>query len=279
MRRRKLGRKLRQLREAAGVTAERAAERIGGDKSKISRQENGRQGVSKLELEALFVLYGVEDEKLMTALNTLAREGRRKSWWAPYGQMLTEPFQEQMSIESDAVRIFLFQPLLMPGLFQTPEYAETAIRGVDGTASDEQVKSFIDIRMARQDILREKGPQVVCVLDEAVLRRTVGGPEVMADQLQKLIDLNNPPRFTIQVIPFGQGWHAGLDGSFCIFSYPDPMDLDVVSLDYLDGLMYLEEDDTVERYKLAFDQLRASALPSQQSMDLIARVMRDLNEM
>ncbi|MFF2020966.1 helix-turn-helix domain-containing protein [Streptomyces sp. NPDC058171] len=278
VRRRRLGGKLRQLREAAGVTAEQAAERIGGDKSKISRQENGRQGVSKLELEALFVLYRVEDEKLMTALNTLAREGRRKSWWASYSDLLAEPFQEQMTIESDAVRVFLFQPLLVPGLFQTREYAEESIRGVETSASDEQIDSYVAVRMARQDILREKGPQVVCLLDEAVLRRTVGGPKVMAKQLQKLIELNNPAQLTIQVIPFGQGWHAGLDGAFSIFSYPDPMDLDVVSLAYLDGLLYLEEDGPVERYKLAFDQLRASALSSRQSMELIARVMRDLNK-
>lgn len=278
VRRRRLGGELKRLREAAGIKMEQAAERIGGDKSKISRQENGRQGVSKLEVEALADLYGVEDQKLRTALITMAREGRRKSWWAQYSDILPEMFQEQLSIESDAVRILLFQPLLVPGLLQTREYAEESIRGVEKTASDEQIELYVSVRMGRQEILRENAPQVVCLLDEAVLRRTVGGPKTMAAQLQKLIELNNPPRLSIQVIPFGQGWHAGLDGAFSIFSYPDPMDLDVVRLEYLDGALYLEEDGPVERYQLAFDQLRASALPSRQSMDLISQTARDLNK-
>ncbi|MFI0864849.1 helix-turn-helix domain-containing protein [Streptomyces smyrnaeus] len=278
VRRRRLGGELRRLREAAGISSEQAAERIGGDKSKISRQENGRQGITKLEIEALLELYGVEDAKLKTALTTLAREGRRKSWWAPFSDILPERFQEHLSIESDAARMLVFQPLLVPGLLQTREYAEESIRSVEKEATEEQVESYVSVRMARQDILsKENPPQFVCLLDEAAIRRPIGGPKVMAAQLEKLVELNNPPRISIQVIPFGQGWHAGLDGAFTIFSYPDPMDLDVVSLGYLDGLLYLEEDGSVERYQLAFDQLRASALPSRQSMDLIARAARDLS--
>jgi hypothetical protein len=257
---------------------EDAAERIGGDKPKISRQENGRQGIGKLEIEALLGLYGVEDERLKAALIALAKAGRRKGWWAQYSDMLGELFQEQLSIESDASRIHLFQPLLVPGLLQTREYAEESIRQVEKSASEDQIDSYVTLRMDRQEILRrDKAPQVVCVLDEGVLRRAVGGPKVMAAQLQKLIEVNEPPQLSIQVIPFGQGWHAGLDGAFSVFSHPDPMDLDVVRLEYLDGVLYLEEDEPVERYKLAFDQLRASALSSRQSRTLISQVARDLN--
>lgn len=250
---------------------EDAAERIGGDKPKISRQENGRQGVSKLEIEALLALYGVDDERLRTALTTIAREGRRKGWWAQYNGILTAGFQERLSIESDAVRIHAFQPLLVPGLLQTVEYATETIRSVDRDATKEEIQSYVEVRRNRQEILaRDNAPQYVCVLDEAVLRREIGGPVVMAGQLQKLMEINNPPRLTIQVVPFGQGWHAGLDGAFNIYSYPDPMDLDVVNLEYLDGALYLEEDEPVDRYKLAFDGLRASALASRQSMKLIS---------
>ncbi|MEU6731782.1 helix-turn-helix transcriptional regulator [Streptomyces physcomitrii] len=275
VRRRKLGGELRRLREAAGVSLEQAAERIGGEKSKISRQETGRQGVRKLELEALFELYSVTDERLKTALTTLSRESRRKNWWASYGDILGEEFQERLSIESEAVRAQLFQPLLVPGRLQTRAYAEVLIRGAGQGADNAYIESLIDLRTERQRVLQEKEPQVVCLLDEGVLRRAIGGPEVMKGQLQKLLDVNNPPMLSIQVVPFGQGWHAGLDGPF---SYPDPMDLDVVGIEYLDGVRYLEEDEPVERYKLAFDQLRASALPSKQSMDLITQVMRDLKK-
>ncbi|MFC8697860.1 MULTISPECIES: helix-turn-helix domain-containing protein [Streptomyces] len=276
VRRRRLGAELKRLREKAGVRMEEAAERIGGDKPKISRQENGRQGVSKLEIEALLALYGVSDERLRTALTTLAREGRRKGWWAQYSDILPAGFQERLSIESDAARILTFQPMLVPGLLQTVEYATEVIRSVDKDVTEEERDSYIEVRKARQEIFtRDNPPQYVCLLDEAVLRREVGGPAVMAAQLDKILEMNNPPKLTIQVVPFSQGWHAGADGAFNIYSYPDPMDLDVVNLDYLDGALYLEEDQPVGRYQLAFDELRATALASRQSMELISAVKRE----
>lgn len=255
---------------------EDAAERIGGDKPKISRQENGRQGVSKLEIEALLELYGVSDERLRTALTTLAREGRRKGWWAQYSDILPAGFQERLSIESDAARILTFQPMLVPGLLQTVEYATEVIRSVDKDVTEEERNSYIEVRRSRQEIFaRDNPPQYVCLLDEAVLRREVGGPAVMAAQLDKILLMSNPPRLTIQVVPFAQGWHAGADGAFNIYSYPDPMDLDVVNLDYLDGALYLEEDQPVERYQLAFDELRAAALATRHSMELVSAVKRE----
>ncbi|WP_275426494.1 helix-turn-helix transcriptional regulator [Streptomyces sp. CS131] len=276
VRRRRVGAELKRLREKAGVKMEEAAERIGGDKPKISRQENGRQGVSKLEIEALLALYGVSDERLRTALTTLAREGRRKGWWAQYSDILPAGFQERLSIESDAARILTFQPMLVPGLLQTVEYATEVIRSVDKDVTEGERDSYIEVRKARQEIFtRDNPPQYVCLLDEAVLRREVGGPAVMVAQLDKILEMNNPPKLTIQVVPFSQGWHAGADGAFNIYSYPDPMDLDVVNLDYLDGALYLEEDQPVGRYQLAFDELRATALASRQSMELISAVKRE----
>ncbi|MEU0355562.1 helix-turn-helix domain-containing protein [Streptomyces cyaneofuscatus] len=276
VRRRRLGAELKRLRERAGVSMEDAAERIGGDKPKISRQENGRQGVSKLEIEALLALYGVSDDRLRTALTTLAREGRRKGWWAQYGDILTAGFQEWLSIESDAARILAFQPMLVPGLLQTVEYATEVIRCAEKDATQEERDSYIEVRKVRQEIFaRDNPPQYVCLLDEAVLRREVGGPAVMAAQLARILEVNNPPKLTIQVVPFGQGWHAGVHGPFNIYNYPDPMDLDVVNLDYLDGALYLEEDDSVKRYQFAFDELRATALTTRQSMELVSTVRRE----
>ncbi|MFE9253461.1 helix-turn-helix domain-containing protein [Streptomyces sp. NPDC007088] len=276
VRRRKLGSEFKRLREAAGVKMDDAAERIGGDKSKISRQENGRQGMNKLEAEALLDLYGVEDERLRTALITMAREGRRKGWWAQYSDILQARLEEQISIESDAAKILAFQSLLIPGLFQTAEYATEVIRSFDkGMSSEKELDSLISVRMTRQEIFqRVNAPHHVCILDEAVLRREIGGPGVMAAQLDKLIEVSNPPKLTIQVIPFGQGWHPGLSGPYTIYSYPDPMELDVVKIGYLDGSLFLEEDAAVERFRLAFDELRASAQPVRQSLELIRTVAR-----
>ncbi|MFC8726736.1 helix-turn-helix domain-containing protein [Streptomyces bacillaris] len=276
VRRRRLGAELKRLREKAGVSMEDAAERIGGDKPKISRQENGRQGVSKLEIEALLELYRVSDDRLRTALTTLAREGRRKGWWAQYGDILTAGFQEWLSIESDAARILAFQPMLVPGLLQTVEYGMEVIRCAEKDATQAKRDSYLEVRKVRQEIFaRDNPPQYVCLLDEAVLRREVGGPAVMAAQLARILEVNNPPKLTIQVVPFGQGWHAGMHGPFNIYNYPDPMDLDVVNLDYLDGALYLEEDDSVKRYQLAFDELRGTALNTPQSIELVSSVQRE----
>ncbi|WP_445278050.1 DUF5753 domain-containing protein, partial [Streptomyces sp. DSM 41033] len=143
---------------------------------------------------------------LRTALTTLAREGRRKGWWAQYSDILTAGFQEWLSIESDAARILAFQPMLVPGLLQTVEYATEVIRCDEKDATQAERDSYLEVRKVRQQIFaRDHPPQYVCLLDEAVLRREVGGPAVMAAQLARILEVNNPPKLTIQVVPFGQG--------------------------------------------------------------------------
>ncbi|MFD7507922.1 helix-turn-helix domain-containing protein [Streptomyces sp. NPDC059853] len=274
---RRLGGKLRRLREAAGVRMEDAARRIDADKPKISRIENGLASIRRLELEALLSLYGVSDEQVVTAMVAMAKQTRRKGWWHQYSQDLHPHFEERMDLEDDAARILAFQPLLVPGLLQTTEYARSVIRSAERTATEAEVEHWVEMRMARQAILRRAtAPQLVCLLDEAVLHRRVGGASALKGQLDRLLEINSPPDLSIQVIPFGQGWHAGLDGGFSVYSYPDPLHLDVVTVDYLDGALYLEDDASVGRYHRAFDQLRASALSSRQSMSLISRLSRDL---
>ena len=277
IRRRRLGAELKRLRDAAKVSMDDVAERIGGDKSKISRIENGRQGVHKLELEAMLELYGVHEERLRTALATLSRESRKKGWWQQYGDALGPDLQNHLSMEADVARIHAYQPLLIPGLLQTADYARSVHQSANKAASEDEIESFVSVRMARQEILQGESPtQYICTLDEAVLHRMIGGRKVLEGQLRRLLDVSNPPELSIQVIPFDQGWHAGLQGAFSIFSYPDPMDLDIVSVEYLDGSLFLEEDAAVGKYRLAVDQLRASALSSRHTRDLISRLLRDL---
>ncbi|MDJ0463119.1 helix-turn-helix transcriptional regulator [Streptomyces sp. H27-C3] len=278
VRRRRLGAELKRLREASNVSMDHAGEHIDGDKTKISRIENARQGIRPLELKALFALYAVEDEKLKTALLTLAREGKRKSWWQQYDEILSPHFQERLTLEADAVRVLAFQPVVVPGLLQIKGYAADVLRGASHPLTPEQIDAEVELRLERQSIFdREAPPQYVCILDEAILRREIGGPKVMAEQLQHLQEANDHSSISVQVIPNAHGSHAGFSGAFTVYSYPDPMELDVVGLDYLDGSLYLEEDGPVERYRRAFDQLRAAALSSRQSMDLISQVMRDLH--
>lgn len=276
----RLGSELRRLREEACVDTGTAVERLGGGRSKLSKIETGKQPVTKAELEVLLNLYGVVDSKVITALDALRATRRRPGWWDQYGALVGPQLRERLTIERDAVKIFCYQPLLIPGLLQTPEYARTVNLGVERDASEEQIESLTQMRMARQEILRrESPPQYVCILDEAVLRRTVGGAAVMGAQLKHLLGMISPPQVSVQVVPFNQGWHAGLDGPFTVYAYPDPMNLDVVALEYLDGALYLEENRAVDRYRLAFDELRAAALSSRQSIEMISRIARDLEKM
>ncbi|WP_059048247.1 helix-turn-helix domain-containing protein [Streptomyces acidiscabies] len=276
VRRRRLGAELKRLCEAAGVSMDDAGEHIDGDKTKISRIENGRQGIRPLEIKALFDRFGVEDEKLKTALLTLAREAKRKGWWQQYGDTLRPDFQELLALEWDAARIHTFQAMVVPGLLQTSAYAEAINRGTSRRSTEEEIQNLVRLRMERQSIFeREEPPQYLCILDEAVLHHEVGGSLVMAGQLRRLLEVGERPGLSVQVVPYAQGGYVGLEGPFTIYSYPEHMALDVVGLNYLDGALYLEEDGSVERYRRAFDQVRAAALSSRQSMDLISQLARD----
>ncbi|WP_245002656.1 helix-turn-helix domain-containing protein [Streptomyces albidoflavus] len=277
VRKKRLGAELRRLREEAGITAAVAGEAIDGDKTKMSRIETGRQGIRPLELKTLLDLYKVEP-KLRDALLALQRQSKQKGWWSKHSDTLKPQFEERLTLESDATRIYAYQSQIVPGLLQTPRYAEAAIRGVaEKRASDDEVKSLVDLRIARQDIFdSDEAPQYLCILDESVLHRKVGGPAVAAEQLRNLIRMTTRPGIVVQVIPFGQGAYPGMDGPFTVYSYPDPMELDVVGLDYLDGGLYLEESSAVERYRSAFDHLRSAALSSRESMHVIERLAHGL---
>ncbi|MHC5906125.1 helix-turn-helix domain-containing protein [Streptomyces sp. S6] len=278
VRRRRLGAELKRLHEEARVSMDDAGEHIDGDKTKISRIENGRQGIRPLEIKALLALFGVQDEKVQTALLTLAREAKQKGWWRQYKarEPLPDRFEERLTLEWDAVRIYAFQGAVVPGLLQTEAYAESVIRATSKRATEEQVQEAVSFRMRRQGIFdRPESPKYFCILDQAALHHEVGGPKVMAQQLWKLIEASERPGISVQVIPFEQGGYSSMDRAFTIYSYPEEMALDVVGMEYHGGALYLEEDDAVEGYKTVFDHVRTSALSSRQSMELIAQTARD----
>ncbi|MFE7115606.1 helix-turn-helix domain-containing protein [Streptomyces sp. NPDC057654] len=278
-RRRRLGAELKARREAAKVTPQAAAKAIHGDNSKISRVENGRHRVTRLELETLLNLYGVKDDKLREWLIALSAEGRKRSWWRQHSDALPDAFKELLMLESDAARIAAYQSEVVPGLLQTKEYATAVISGAASQLTKEEVEFYVNLRIERHAIFqRENPPRYLCIVQEGVLRQAVGGSRVMAAQLRHLIDLSHPPEMTIQVIPFSQGASTATGGSFVLYSYPDPMDLDIVQVEYLDGALYLEEDKTVEKYRNSLEGLRASALSSRQTIELISSIARDFDE-
>jgi transcriptional regulator with XRE-family HTH domain len=272
-----LGAALKEARERAGVTPEQAARAIHGDKPKISRIETGRHRVSRLELETLLDLCQVDDSKTREWLVALSTEGQRRSWWRRHGDVLEQDFKELLTLEEDAERISAFQTQVLPGLVQTKNYATSVIRSSDPTLSAEQLEFFADFRLQRQAVLeKDAPPRYLCIVTEGVLRQQVGGPEVMAEQLHHLLKISNRPNVTVRVIPFEQPGYTGTSGSFVLYSYPDPLDLDVVQVEYLDGALYLEEDESVRKYRHSLDLLRSSALPAAESIDLISKIARDL---
>ncbi|MGW1075646.1 DUF5753 domain-containing protein [Streptomyces sp. NPDC002537] len=276
--RRKLGAELRTLREAAAVSVEEAATAIHGDRTKISRQETGRHRVTRLELETLFTLYKCEDEQLRQWLIALSAQGGGRAWWRQHGESFRDGFKEMLTLESDAARIAAFQPRVVPGLLQTQEYAAAVITDSAMELPPEGIDFYVDIRMSRQSIfLRGNPPKYTAIMAEGVLHQQIGGPDTLADQLRHLVTLSETPEITLKVIPFSQSAFTNTGGGpFVLYSYPDPLDFDVVQVAYLHGDLYSEEDETVTKYRKAFERLQATALPPEQSVELISSISRDL---
>lgn len=277
MRQRRLGAELRRLREEANVSQRDAGEALDGGQAKVSKIENGRQRVTRLELLALLDLYQVADTSLRDFLVELARQSRTKGWWHQYGGALTASSQEMVALETECDRMITYENMVLPGLLQTPEYAAALIRGLEPQLTDEQVQLYVNVRMERQKIFaRPEPPQFVCLLDEALLHRPIGGDEVMAAQLRSLISTSRRPKTVIQVVPLSHAVHPGVSGRFRAFFHTTPTMFDVVEVPHWEGNLYLEEPTHVESFRLVFDDIRAAALSSQASMELITRVASQL---
>ncbi|MFG2026833.1 helix-turn-helix domain-containing protein [Streptomyces sp. NPDC048825] len=273
VRRRKLGAELRALRTRAGLTSGEAARRVGWHQSKVSRIETGRSGVKAADIRRLLDAYDVRDPELLELLVVLAGaygDGRHR-WWNAYRGLLPPTYRDFISLESQAGAMRTLENSVVPGLLQTPEYAREVTRAALDGLPDGKVDALVEVRLARQEVLRSETPlRLSAVLDEGVLRRSVGGPEVMARQLRRLRDAARLPHVRIQVLPFGVGAHVGVTGPFVIFSFSTTSDLDVVVLDHLTSSLYLEREEDVQAYTEAFNSLQIHALSPEDSLDFIA---------
>ncbi|MFE1752997.1 helix-turn-helix domain-containing protein [Streptomyces anandii] len=275
VRRRKLGAELRALRAGAGLTSGQAARLVGWHQSKVSRIETGASGVKPADVRLLLDAYAVRDAQLRELLLVLAGSedgGGRDHWWHAYRGVLPPAYRDFISLESQASAMRTLETSVVPGLLQTPEYARAVTRAAVEGLDDERLDALVEVRLARQDVLRAEQPlRLSAVLDEAVLRREIGGPEVMSRQLERLAEAARLPQVRLQVLPFGSGAHIGLTGPFVIFSFSNTSDLDVVVLDHLTSSLYLERKEDLEAYTEAFDALRRHALSPEDSFDFIAR--------
>jgi transcriptional regulator with XRE-family HTH domain len=276
VRRRRLALELRRLREAARLTCEEVAEHLECSASKISRVETGRVSVSPRDVRDMLELYGVPPPQ-RDSLVQLARDSRQKGWWHAYSDTIHPQFATYVGLESAASEIRVYEVNLIPGLLQTEDYARTIIKAGMMNGSHEDVERRVALRMARQPaLIRDDPPMLWTVVDEAALRRRVGGAELMRAQLEHVLELSGLKNVAMQVIPFGAGAHPAMGRPFVILVFPERIDTDVVYLEDLTSAFYLEDVDEVDRYNVFFNHLRATALSFEDSAALVTSVLKNL---
>jgi transcriptional regulator with XRE-family HTH domain len=254
-----LGSQLRRLREAADITPDQAGYAIRASRSKISRMENARVAIKPRDVMDLLTLYGVTDEQARSRFLNLAKESSRPDWWAKYSDVLPDWFENYLGLESASTTIRTFEIQFVHGLFQTEDYARAVTRLGHQTAPATEIARRVGLRVKRQDLLaRADPPRLWSVMDEAVLRRPVGGTAVMRGQLHRLIEVAKMPQVTLQVVPFARGGHAGASGSFTVLRFEEQYLPDVVYIEQLTGAVYLEQRSDVEHYLEVMDQLSSN---------------------
>jgi transcriptional regulator with XRE-family HTH domain len=276
VRRRRLALELRRLREAARLTCEEVADHLECSASKISRVETGRVSVSPRDVRDMLDLYGVPAAQ-RESLVQLARDSRQKGWWHAYSDTMQPQFATYVGLESAASEIRIYEVSLMPGLLQTEDYARAVIRAGMMSSPNDDVERRVALRMARQPApTREDPPKIWAVLDEAALRRRVGGAGLMRMQLEHLLAQAALPNVAIQVIPFTGGAHPAMGRPFTILVFPERVDTDVVYLEDLTSTLYVEDVAEVDRYNVFFNHLRATALSFDDSAALITSVLKEM---
>ena len=271
-----LGAQLRRLRETVGISADKAGYEIRASRSKISRMETGRVGLKLRDVGDLLTLYGVVDEEERARVLGLAKRSKAPEWWTQYNDILPDWFETYLGLESAAVAIRSFEMQFVPGLFQTEDYARAVTRLGHKTASADEIQRRVGLRLKRQDLLaRAQPPKIWAVMDEAVLRRPVGGTPVMRGQLRHLAEASWMANVTLQVVPFDRGGHAGASGSFSILRFEERDLPDVVYIEQLTSAVYLDQRSDVEHYLEVVDQLSGEALTPDESRAFIQQVAKE----
>jgi transcriptional regulator with XRE-family HTH domain len=267
---RRLAAELRALRASSGLTRDEVVERTGINVATMYRIEHARVRPQTRTLRTLLDLYGVDKEQ-QAELVGLLRDARERGWLHAYQSDLPEQYTTFIGFEGEAESAWEYESLFVPGLLQTEDYARAVITGVLPFASREEVERRVEVRMERQEVLRNENPlRLWGIVDEAALRRQVGSPAVMRAQLRHLIEASELPNITFQVIPFDAGAHAGMPGSFIALEFADEAIPDVIYIDSMAGDLFLESESDVRRYKLIFEHLRAVSASPDASRSLLA---------
>lgn len=276
LRRRRLGESLREYRNAAGLNLEQVAEAMGErwDSSKLSRIETAKARISAADVARILRLYGVEDPKTIAPMEALARDAGKTGWWTNY-PAAPNYLQDLISAQSDAESIRQYQPNVIPGLLQTGAYAREVTAATAFNRPQDEHASIAEVRVARQNILTRPGNPVAywAVVNEALLyQRFVSHPSLMREQLRHLLDMSDLPNITVQIMPLTAGAHPGASGTFSITQFPHPWP-SLVTIEHRAQSQYVEDREEVRNFEHAFDKIRATALPDDQSRETIRKIM------
>lgn len=269
-----LGSQLRRLRERKGISTEDAGHVIRGSHSKISRMELGRVGFKERDVSDLLTLYGVTDTEDRDALLALATEANTPGWWHKYADILPQWFEVYVGLEEAAERIRAYEVQFIPGLLQTESYARAVITLGHPTAPGEEIERRVRLRMTRQRRLTGDQPLTLwAVVDEAALRRPLGGRDVMREQLEHLVEATEQQNVTLQIMPFDAGGHAAAGGPFSILRFGEPGLPDVVYLEQLTSSLYLDKQPDIDRYLQVMDRLAVEAEPATATPRILRSVL------
>ncbi|MFF3440151.1 helix-turn-helix domain-containing protein [Streptosporangium sp. NPDC002721] len=272
-----LGAQLRRLRVAKDITREQAGYAIRASHAKISRLELGRVGFKERDVADLLTMYGVTDTRERAPLLTLARQANAPGWWHKYGDLLPDWFQVYVGLEEAASIVRTYEVQFIPGLLQSPEYARAVIMLVHGSATADEVDRRVALRMARQERLtRPDAPTLWAVMDEAVLRRPIGGPRVLRAQIDHLLDVVERPNVRLQIMPFERGGHAAAGGPFSILRFPERDLPDVVYLEQLTSALYVDKLEETDHYMQVMDRLCIQAYSVSESKRFLSELRGEL---
>jgi hypothetical protein len=272
-----LGAQLRRLRRAKGISPDDAGHIIRASHAKISRLELGRVSFKERDVADLLTMYGLTDPDERAALLTLAREANTPGWWHKYSDLLPNWFEVYVGLEEAAAVIRSYEVQFVHGLLQTPDYARAVIKLGHEDSPDDEIDRRVALRVARQK--RLEGSEAVklwSVIDEAALRRPLGGKDVMRAQVEHLLEVTRNPNVTLQIVPFDRGGHAAAGGPFTILRFDERELPDVVYLEQLTSALYLEKPEEVDRYMQVMNTLCVEARPVSETPAFLEDVLRSL---
>jgi transcriptional regulator with XRE-family HTH domain len=271
-----LGRQLQALREKAGLSYQQAAEVIYSSEWTIRRMERAEGGLKPLTVKALLVAYGVTDVREIDTFLALARDASRPGWWHSYSDVLPDWFKVAVGLEESASLIRAYQPQVVPGLLQTEQYVRAITAASFPSDKEQDSERKVALRLARQDLLnRQAPPEYSVVIEETVLRRPIGGSEVMRGQIKHLIDMAGRPRVALQVLPFSAGWHPAMYGMFNVYRFPDDAMPEVVYSEGLTSAYYLNKPDETAKYNEALDRMTAQAATPDKTVTILRQILKE----